>query len=174
VAGPRRYQRWTNRARILTALDARPRNANRLADELDLAYQTVRHHLDVLERNDVVRSTDEEYGTVYLPSERTRHNWAVVEEVLEQVKLDAARAAAGLNVVLLVVLAGIWLRNLRTIRSKQTFGSLVFAILLLGENSLASYYYSFAPISLSAPAVRAMMYLQILETAGIAVLVYVV
>lgn len=88
--------------------------------------------------------------------------------------LDAARVAAALNVLLLVVLVGIWTRNLREIRSKQTFGSLLFALFLLGENALAFYYYNFASIPLSAPAVRAMMYLQVLEAAGIAVLVYVV
>jgi DNA-binding transcriptional ArsR family regulator len=76
-----------NRARILKALDERPRNANRLAEEVDLAYQTVRHHLDVRERNDVVRSTDEDYGTVYLPSERTRRHWDTVERIIEQVDI---------------------------------------------------------------------------------------
>jgi hypothetical protein len=87
--------------------------------------------------------------------------------------LTVARVAAVLNVCLLLVLVGIWTRNLRRIRSRQTFGSTLFALLLLGENALAVYYYNFAAIPLSAPAVRAMMYLQILETAGIAVLVYV-
>lgn len=38
-----------NRARILRAVDDQPRNANRLAEELDLDYTTVRHHLGVLE-----------------------------------------------------------------------------------------------------------------------------
>lgn len=87
--------------------------------------------------------------------------------------LDAARVAAALNVGLLVVLAGIWVRNLRVIRSRYTLGSLVFTAFLLAESVLAVYYYNFAAISLSAPAVRAMMYLQLLETAGIAALVYV-
>lgn len=87
--------------------------------------------------------------------------------------LDAARIAAALNVVLLAVLVSIWVRNLRQIRTRQTVGSLVFALFLLAENLLAVYYYNFATIPLSAPAVRAMMYLQILETIGIAVLVYV-
>ncbi|MFB6303612.1 MAG: ArsR/SmtB family transcription factor [Haloferacaceae archaeon] len=77
-----------NRARILKALDERPRNANRLADDLDLAYQTVRHHLDVLEENDVVTSTDEDYGTVYLPSDRTRSHWDTVETIVEQVDIQ--------------------------------------------------------------------------------------
>jgi DNA-binding transcriptional ArsR family regulator len=77
-----------NRARILKALDERPRNANRLADEMGLAYQTVRHHLDVLERNDIVTSTDEDYGAVYLPSDRTRTHWDVVERIIEQVDIQ--------------------------------------------------------------------------------------
>ncbi len=41
----------TNRVRLLRALDKRPRNANQLADDLDLDYKTVRHHLDVLVEN---------------------------------------------------------------------------------------------------------------------------
>jgi DNA-binding transcriptional ArsR family regulator len=77
-----------NRARILKALDERPRNPNRLADDLGLAYQTVRHHLDVLEENDVLVSSDDDYGTVYLPSERTRRHWDVVERIVEQVDIQ--------------------------------------------------------------------------------------
>ncbi|MFB6281961.1 MAG: ArsR/SmtB family transcription factor [Haloferacaceae archaeon] len=77
-----------NRARILKALDERPRNANRLAEDLDLAYQTVRHHLDVLERNDVVTSSDEDYGRIYLPSDRTRQHWDTVERIVEQVDIQ--------------------------------------------------------------------------------------
>lgn len=87
--------------------------------------------------------------------------------------IDAARVAAAANVVLLLGLIGIWVRNYREIRSPMTLGSTVFATLLLAENGLAFYYYTFASIELSAPAVRAMMYLQILEAVGIAVLSYV-
>jgi DNA-binding transcriptional ArsR family regulator len=75
-----------NRARILRALDERPRNANRLAEDLDLAYNTVRHHLDVLERNGIITSGDQSYGTVYLPSDRTRTHWETVEEIISQVE----------------------------------------------------------------------------------------
>jgi DNA-binding transcriptional ArsR family regulator len=74
-----------NRARILRALDERPRNANQLAEDLELAYNTVRHHLEVLERNGIVTSSDATYGTVYLPSERARSHWGTVEEILSQV-----------------------------------------------------------------------------------------
>ncbi|MXR50225.1 helix-turn-helix domain-containing protein [Halovenus sp. WSH3] len=74
-----------NRARILRALDDRPRNANQLAEDLDLAYKTVRHHLDVLEENDVIESTDREYGAIYLPTDRTLNHWETIEDIIEQV-----------------------------------------------------------------------------------------
>jgi len=71
-----------NRARILRALDDRPRNANQLSEDLDLAYNTIRHHLDVLEDNGVITSSDADYGTIYLPSDRARAHWDTVETVL--------------------------------------------------------------------------------------------
>jgi DNA-binding transcriptional ArsR family regulator len=74
-----------NRVRLLRALDERPRNANQLAEDLDLDYKTVRHHLDVLVENDVLKSSGDDYGAVYLPTERTRHNWDAVETIIEQV-----------------------------------------------------------------------------------------
>jgi transcriptional regulator, ArsR family len=57
-----------NRARILRLLEERPRNANQLAEELDLAYNTVRHHLDVLERTGSSRAATPTTGR--LPAER--------------------------------------------------------------------------------------------------------
>jgi len=74
-----------NRARILRALDRRPRNANQLAQEFDLAYNTVRHHLDVLEDNGIITSSDASYGTVYLPSERAEQHWDTVEKIITQI-----------------------------------------------------------------------------------------
>jgi DNA-binding transcriptional ArsR family regulator len=75
-----------NRARILRMLDERPRNANQLAEDIGLAYNTVRHHLDVLERNGIVVSGDADYGTVYLPSDRTRTHWETVEEIVSRME----------------------------------------------------------------------------------------
>ena len=74
-----------SRVRILRAIDERPRNANQLADALDLDYTTVRHHLDRLVENNVVRSTENDYGAVYLITDQARSNWATVEEILETV-----------------------------------------------------------------------------------------
>ena len=64
-----------NRIRLVQALDDRPRNANQLAEALDLNYDTVRHHLDVLSENDVVRASGDDYGAIYLPTDRVRTHW---------------------------------------------------------------------------------------------------
>jgi DNA-binding transcriptional ArsR family regulator len=76
----------TNRVRILRALDDRPRNPNQLAEALDLNYDTVRHHLDVLVDNDILQASGDDYGAVYLPSDRVRTHWDVVEDITT--KLD--------------------------------------------------------------------------------------
>jgi DNA-binding transcriptional ArsR family regulator len=75
-----------NRVRILRALDDHPRNPNKLAEDLDLNYDTVRHHLDVLADNDVVTASGDDYGAVYLPSETARDHWDTIERIID--KLD--------------------------------------------------------------------------------------
>ena len=75
-----------NRVRILRALDERPRNANQLAEDLDLDYKTVRHHLGVLMDNDVVENSGDEYGAIYMPSDRARQRWETIEEIMESVE----------------------------------------------------------------------------------------
>lgn len=86
--------------------------------------------------------------------------------------LSVARAAAVVNAVLLAALAVVWVRNYVELRSKHTLGLLLFGLFLLAENLLALYYY-LSGIAVPDPAMRAMMYLQVLEAGGIAVLAWV-
>jgi DNA-binding transcriptional ArsR family regulator len=72
-----------NRVRIVRAVEERPRNANQLAEDLDLNYDTVRHHLDVLTENDILESSGDDYGAVYLPSDNAEVHWDVIEEIRE-------------------------------------------------------------------------------------------
>ena len=44
-----------NRARIIKELHMRPYNANQLAKNLDLDYKTIRHHMDVLKKNKIIK-----------------------------------------------------------------------------------------------------------------------
>lgn len=56
--------------------------------------------------------------------------------------LDVARVAAGLNLVVLVALGTVWLRNYRQHGARHTLGLLVFAVFLLVENALWLYFYA--------------------------------
>jgi len=75
-----------NRVRLLRAVDERPRNANQLAEDLGLDYKTVRHHLDVLVDNGIVESSGDDYGAIYLPTDRVRQHWDTVEDIVEEVE----------------------------------------------------------------------------------------
>lgn len=57
-----------------------------MAENLDLAYNTIRHHFDVLEDNGIITSSDADYGTIYLPSNRARAHWDTVEAVLAKLE----------------------------------------------------------------------------------------
>ena len=93
--------------------------------------------------------------------------------------LDAASAATAVNVLLLVVLVGIWARTYREFGSQHALGLLVFGLMLLAENVLAFYYYVLDPqvatlLNSAAPvAGRAMMFVQVLELLGLLFLTWV-
>ncbi|WP_129116935.1 hypothetical protein [Halegenticoccus tardaugens] len=93
---------------------------------------------------------------------------------------DVARVAAGLNVLFLLTLSYVWVRNYAELRSKHTLGLLLFALFLLAENALAFYFYLFDStlsgwFATEVPRIawQAMMALHVLETAGIAFLLWV-
>lgn len=76
-----------NRARIIIQLHERPYNAHQLAEKLDLNYKTVRHHLNVLNENNVITSSGKQkYGELYFLSEKMMDNYDVFSEIWEQIK----------------------------------------------------------------------------------------
>ena len=73
------------RAEIIKALREKPQNANQLANLLKMDYRTIRHHLRVLEKNRIVTSAGEGYGTTYFLSVEMEENYALFEEILEKI-----------------------------------------------------------------------------------------
>jgi DNA-binding transcriptional ArsR family regulator len=73
-----------NRARIINELNQRPYNAHQLAEKLGLDYKTVRHHIKVLEENQVITSTGEKYGTMYFLSSAMEDNYELFKEIWNQ------------------------------------------------------------------------------------------
>ncbi len=75
----------TNRAQIILALREMPRNANQLAEVLQLDYKTVRHHLGVLQKNRVITLAGERYGTTYFLTAEMEANFKLFEEIWERI-----------------------------------------------------------------------------------------
>lgn len=74
-----------NRVRIVRVLEDRPRNANQLAEDLDLDYNTVRHHLDMLHKHDVIETGGDDYGKLYFLSDRFERHREAFEQITEAV-----------------------------------------------------------------------------------------
>lgn len=76
----------TNRARIINLLSERPRNANQLSNDLDVDYNTVRHHLDMLLDHGVVEKGGDDYGTMYFLTDRFEHHRDEFEQITKQME----------------------------------------------------------------------------------------
>ena len=71
-----------NRARILEALHERPYNANQLSETLGLDHRTIRHHLELLQKNGLIsRPVGDAYASPYFLSSYLEGNYAVFEEI---------------------------------------------------------------------------------------------
>jgi DNA-binding transcriptional ArsR family regulator len=77
-----------NRARIINVLQKRPYNAHKLAEKLDLDYKTVRHHIKVLEDNNVITASGEKYGTMYFLSSSMEDNFEIFQQIWHEMKED--------------------------------------------------------------------------------------
>jgi len=78
-------KRGINRARIM---HERPYNAHKLAEKLELDYKTVRHHIKVLEDNNVITATGEKYGTMYFLSSQMEENYELFQQIWSEIKED--------------------------------------------------------------------------------------
>ena len=73
------------RAKIILALKETPQNANQLATRLKMDYKTMRHHLDVLEKNKIVTSVGDRYGATYFLSQTMEDNYILFEEIMTKI-----------------------------------------------------------------------------------------
>jgi len=74
-----------SRAKIIQTLNETPQNANQLANLLGMDYRTIRHHLQVLEKNRIITSAGEGYGKTYFLSPVMEENYALFEEIVKKI-----------------------------------------------------------------------------------------
>jgi DNA-binding transcriptional ArsR family regulator len=74
-----------SRAKIIETLKETPQNANQLANQLGMDYRTIRHHLKVLEKNKMVTTAGEGYGTTYFLSPALEENYVLFEGIVNRI-----------------------------------------------------------------------------------------
>ena len=72
------------RAKILETLRENPQNANQLANSLEMDYRTIRHHLKILQKNRIITSAGNGYGTTYFLSPEMEENYGLFEEIMNK------------------------------------------------------------------------------------------
>ncbi len=66
-----------------------PLNTNQLANELNLDYKAIQHHIRVLEKNNMVAKAGEKYGVTYFISTYLEVHLDSLEEIMA--KLDKSK-----------------------------------------------------------------------------------
>ncbi len=78
-----------NRLRIIAELRKNPMNTNQLSNQLQLDYKAIRHHIGVLEKNNLIEKEGEKYGVTYFISTFLEANMGAFEEIAH--KLDKSK-----------------------------------------------------------------------------------
>jgi predicted transcriptional regulator len=74
-----------NRIKIINLLQDTPLNINRMAEVLNLDYKAVQHHIDVLQKNNLVSSVGEKYGIMYFVSNYLESNMDTFKEIVNKI-----------------------------------------------------------------------------------------
>ncbi len=75
-----------NRAKILHVLTENPSNANQISTQLKLDYKTIAHHIDVLKKNGLIITENEDsYGATYFTSPVLEKNYFALNEIMDRI-----------------------------------------------------------------------------------------
>ena len=75
-----------NRVKIISALKKSPSNTHQIAEQLQLDYKAVKHHLTVLEKNNMVQKMGERYGMIFFVSPLVEENIELFDEIVSKKK----------------------------------------------------------------------------------------
>ncbi|MDE1873486.1 MAG: winged helix-turn-helix transcriptional regulator, partial [Thaumarchaeota archaeon] len=73
-----------NRIRIIDSIKKLPKNTNQLASDLGLNYRAIQHHLEVMEKNNLVTKVGDKYGANYFVSSFLEANMETYDNITSQ------------------------------------------------------------------------------------------
>ncbi len=72
-------------AKIIEKIIDRPYNINQLANELDVYYNTVQYHIQIMRDNKLVEKKDDSYGSLYEPSPKLLNEIDTFNEIKKKI-----------------------------------------------------------------------------------------
>jgi DNA-binding transcriptional ArsR family regulator len=75
-----------NRARILNLLIIDSLNSHQIAKKLNLDHKTVRHHLKILTKNELIVKSSESYGATYTLTGIMKQNVELLKEIVTKMR----------------------------------------------------------------------------------------
>ena len=79
------------RLQIIRMLSERPQNTNQIASEMGLDYKAIKHHLSILEKNNLVTKVGERYGATFHLSNYLEANILALDEVVTKLERQLSR-----------------------------------------------------------------------------------
>ena len=75
-----------NRTRIISQLRNNPSNQHQLSKDLELEYKGVGHHLNVLEKSNLIQKFGEKYASTYFVSPLFEEGISVFDEIVTKLQ----------------------------------------------------------------------------------------
>lgn len=75
------------RIKIMKLLQEQPYNTHRISQELGMDYKAIKHHFEVLEKNNMIGKFDANYGATFYPSVLFEENELLFDEIVERTNL---------------------------------------------------------------------------------------
>lgn len=73
------------RIRIIALLKERPSNINQISQTLGLDYKAIQHHINVLEKNNLITRQGEKYNVMFFVSPYLEINFDAFEEICNRI-----------------------------------------------------------------------------------------
>jgi predicted transcriptional regulator len=75
------------RIKIINLLQRQPHNTNRISQELMMDYKAIKHHIQILEKNNIIGKFDAQYGAAFYPSTVFEENKNLFDEIVSRVSV---------------------------------------------------------------------------------------
>jgi len=75
-----------NRVRIISRIRDQPSNTHQLSKDLELEYKGIKHHLTILEKNNLITKFGGNYGATYIVSTLFEETELMFNEIVERLK----------------------------------------------------------------------------------------